>query len=391
MTKDSQVIIVNWGIFYMAVYDYAKQVARQGYPVTVICTVGNPSQTLQLDGRVKQVFLFKKTPRKWQFIHFQLKILKTIKDILSREGRSKTYLIHCWANMKIGSLPCLAKLVLPRGYRLKWIWDVRSPYVQAGFKEKLWELLFQWVVAPFDAILCIDEYLLKRLRPRIRQAHTDILPLGVDKEMFHPDPELRHQGRKALGLAEGGFIYLYGGVLEKARNLEIILQAFHLCRALAPATARLKLVMAGEGPDLPRLQAIARHLGLADEIIFSGLFPYERYPELVNAADVALAIIPMTPQYDPQPPKKTIEYLACGRPVIATDTRGNRRFIRHLENGLLTRDSAPEIAAAMTILWQEPDLRYFLSKNGLLSIEPYEMKNLGNHLCRIYEEIWGKD
>jgi glycosyltransferase involved in cell wall biosynthesis len=383
--RDSRIIVIFLAHLKMAPYDYVKQLAIQGYPVSVICAGGDGHQPKKLMEKV-EIIPFNKKANKWQFISNQLEIIHLIKKIIW-ETKQKQYIVHCMGSADLGLLPYLAGWFISSDNRLKWILDVRTGYLRAGLKEALWLWSLKLAARRYDYLLFIDDYLLERFHAALPQHRADILPLGVDSDLFYPDAASRDRGRQALGVANQDFVFLYGGVLSPNRRLERIIQAFHLCRQMAPTASRLKLVFAGDGPALGHLQAMTQELGLAQDVCFPGNVPYESYPDMVNAADAALAIIPMTPQYEPQPPKKTVEYLACAKPVIASATMGNRRFIRHLENGLLIGDGPEEIAAAMTLLWQDQELRQTLSKQARSSISPYEMKTLGQHLSRIYGRL----
>ncbi len=387
MLKDCRVIMIKWGQMDMAVYDYAKQLADRGYQVATICRWDLDKKTSQANGKLSRYGYSEKKSSQWQFLLFLPWLVRTIKTIMATDQQSRGFIIHCHSSIKfVLPLPLLGKWLFPRERPIWWILDVRTGCILThGFRKPIWDFLFKLGARQFDDLLFIDEHLADRMRPLIHHKPEFILPLGVYAELFHPDPELRLQGRQLLDLAEGDFVFLYGGVLARVRQLDKILQAFHLVKSSASNGQNLKLVIAGEGPESSRLQELGRWLNLGDAVLFPGAIPYETYPAVVNAADVALATIPMVPQYDSQPPKKTIEYLACGAPVIATGTRGNRRFVSHLENGLIVGDSVAEIAAAMTVLSQDPGLRMALKERALSSIVPYEMKVLGRRLIEIYQ------
>jgi phosphatidylinositol alpha-1,6-mannosyltransferase len=86
-------------------------------------------------------------------------------------------------------------------------------------------------------------------------------------------------------------------------------------------------LIAGGGNDVPRLQAKAIDLGVADRVVFTGLFPEEEKADLYNLADVYVM-----PSRGEGFGFVFLEALACGVPVIASRIDGGREAVR---DGLL--------------------------------------------------------
>jgi glycosyltransferase involved in cell wall biosynthesis len=96
----------------------------------------------------------------------------------------------------------------------------------------------------------------------------------------------------------------------------------------------------------------------------------------LNAADIGISYVPKTPQYDPQPPLKTVEFLACGLPTIATDTVGNRVFIRNEYNGLLIDDTVESLSNAIVKLVTDTSLRTKFASVSRQSVRKYDWQNI---------------
>lgn len=116
-----------------------------------------------------------------------------------------------------------------------------------------------------------------------------IVPNGVDLSEFDDLPS-KHEARNALGLPGGQLLVLYFGRLEKPRKaLDILVQAF--ARTLA-ATA-LPAVLCLAGPDFGHqglLQDLARSLGIAERVIFTGYIPPEKRKAILAAADLSALV-----------------------------------------------------------------------------------------------------
>jgi glycosyltransferase involved in cell wall biosynthesis len=95
-------------------------------------------------------------------------------------------------------------------------------------------------------------------------------------------------------------------------------------------------VIAGGGNDIPRLQRKAVTLGVADRVIFTGLFPEEEKADLYNLADVYVM-----PSRGEGFGFVFLEAMACGVPVIASRLDGGREALRDGALGQLVDPTNP--------------------------------------------------
>jgi len=95
-------------------------------------------------------------------------------------------------------------------------------------------------------------------------------------------------------------------------------------------------LIAGGGNDVPRLQRKAASLGVADRVVFTGLFPEEEKTDLYNLADVYVM-----PSRGEGFGFVFLEALACGVPVIVSCLDGGREAVRHGELGQLVDPTSP--------------------------------------------------
>jgi phosphatidyl-myo-inositol dimannoside synthase len=95
-------------------------------------------------------------------------------------------------------------------------------------------------------------------------------------------------------------------------------------------------VIAGGGNDVPRLQRKALDLGVADRVVFTGLFPEDEKADLYNLADVYVM-----PSRGEGFGFVFLEALACGVPVIASRLDGGREAVRGGALGYLVDPTNP--------------------------------------------------
>ena len=91
-----------------------------------------------------------------------------------------------------------------------------------------------------------------------------------------------------------------------------------------------QLLIAGDGPDAPRLRALAEAEGVAGRVTFLGRVPRERLAHYFRAADYVVLLS----GYEGLS-HVLLESLLAGTPVIASDRGGNPEVVQHGVNGLL--------------------------------------------------------
>jgi glycosyltransferase involved in cell wall biosynthesis len=131
--------------------------------------------------------------------------------------------------------------------------------------------------------------------------------------------------------------------LVVARNLEPIYDMPTAMRALVTVRERFAnaaLVIAGSGPELGALQALAAQLGIEQAVDFAGRIDNARMPELYARADVVL-----NPSTVDNMPISLLEAFASGVPVVSTDAGGIPDMVEHARSGLLVPIGADQAMA----------------------------------------------
>ena len=120
-----------------------------------------------------------------------------------------------------------------------------------------------------DSIVCNGRVVREQLigsRPVV--VPVSVIPNGVDVEYFCPRPLARAAVRSSLGLDDGDFLLGTISNIRPVKNFPFLLRALGRLLERAP---RARLVAVGGGPQLDEMKALARSLGLAERVIFTGL------------------------------------------------------------------------------------------------------------------------
>lgn len=158
---------------------------------------------------------------------------------------------------------------------------------------------------------------------------------GVDLQRFQPFD--RAAARAALGI--DGFTILSVGLLDPRKGHDIPI------RALAELPD-VRLMIAGSGPDLKKLQDLAATCGVADRVTFLGPIPQTALANYYNAADVLVLASSREGWAN-----VLLESMACGTPVIASNVWGTPEVVAAPEAGLLMEERTPaSLAASVRLL-----------------------------------------
>ncbi len=170
-----------------------------------------------------------------------------------------------------------------------------------------------------------------------------------------------------------------------ARHLEPIydnasaLRAFALVLAHYPAAS---LVIAGDGPLRAALEGLARELGVAGRVRFTGRLENADMAALYRDADLML-----NPSTVDNMPNSVLEALASALPVVSTDVGGLPFLARDGVSALLVPAASPEaMAAAMLRLIRQPALAAALREAGLRQVERYTWRAVRPVLLDVYRQ-----
>ncbi len=290
-------------------------------------------------------------------------------------------IIHAYSSFGISIIGFQAKR---KG--IKSLYDIRSGAIRGGVFSLVSKAIQKIESLLFDTVIVLDKELGESIFGKMNRKNIFVMPLGANFELFYP--KKNNEIREKYGIKDE-VLLIHTGSLHPKRSLHEVIYGF---KKVLEKKDNLKLMFVGNGPDIQKLKKVAKDLKLEERIIFTDYVDYYEMPDHLNAADIAISYIPITPEFDVQPPLKTVEYLACGLPTIATDTLGNRRFIEDGYNGLLVRDDPESLSEAIIRLLQHKDLRETLVRNSRASVVNYDFKVIVREkLLPLYEGILTRD
>ena len=172
---------------------------------------------------------------------------------------------------------------------------------------------------------------------RLPEARLRYVPNGVDLTRFAPRTGGGTDGRIVVGTV---------AALRSEKNLGRLLHAI----ARLPDLPRTDLVIAGDGPERPALEALAAELGLGGRVRFAG--EVADPAALYRSFDV-FAISSDTEQM----PLSVLEAMASGLPVAATDVGDVRTMLAEENASLVVPADVAALSGALWKLARDADLR----------------------------------
>jgi glycosyltransferase involved in cell wall biosynthesis len=183
-----------------------------------------------------------------------------------------------------------------------------------------------------------------------------VLPIGVDLAALTPGDE-----------HDPGLIVLAGRLVEK-KGVGIALQALAI---LVQRGLDVRLRIIGDGPLRRPLETQARTLGVSHRATFTGALPHAA--TLAEIRRAAVVIVPSLRARDGDEeglPTVLVEALACGVPVVASDSGGAREAVSDGAEGFLVPPGdAAALAARIKQVLTTPDLRPRLSTQARRTAE----------------------
>jgi glycosyltransferase involved in cell wall biosynthesis len=162
-------------------------------------------------------------------------------------------------------------------------------------------------------------------------------------------PHERQALRQELGIPPSHRVVLYTGSFEEYQGLDSLVAAIPDVRASVPGTT---FVLVGSTPDRSSsLPEMASRLGLNGALKIVPRQPRERIRTFLTMADVLVS----PRAYGGNLPLKIFEYMAAGRPIVATDIPTHRALLNE-ERAVMVQPGPVEMARGITRVLQDPTM-----------------------------------
>ncbi|MGD8793213.1 MAG: glycosyltransferase [Anaerolineae bacterium] len=202
---------------------------------------------------------------------------------------------------------------------------------------------------------------------------------GVDAQAFVPA-----SGAQRRADAGRGFVVGYVGRLVEEKGVDLLLEA------LAGLAGTWRAYILGSGPAREALQARARDLGLAGRVSFDRWIASGQMPAYYRQLDALVLPSRTRPNWKEQFGRVLIEAMACGVPVVGSDSGEIPNVIG--DAGLVFAEGqAGALANHLARLMRDDQLRADLARRGRARVlARYTQAQVAADTYRVYQEIVGQ-
>jgi len=214
--------------------------------------------------------------------------------------------------------------------------------VRPLFFQRLAAWIERWVFNHADGLVFVSTIFRDRaLASHGKLAPTIITPNAANIDKFSFTPEQRAAARAKWGL-DGHVVCGYLGAFLPWHAIDQFV--YQIADRLKQAP-HLKLLLIGDGPVFPELQAFVRSKGLDNQVIMTGRVAHDDVPGLLAAMD--MAVLPSAGDYTS--PVKLFEFMACGIAPIAPDFEPVKEVLKAGETGWFFKAGQLEDAVASVL------------------------------------------
>jgi len=306
------------------------------------------------------------TPNPWQQIRNDISIRRLI-------GELQPEITHLFGLFSLSSLGTMGLIRNLKNLVISvWGSDVKPGGDRETFKERV---IKKYLLNRGDCLVAISEYLANEVRRYLnRPRHIEIVPWGVDLDMFRPIDRKGNSKVVRVGFAKR---------LHQLSGPDILLKAFEYARD--KCEQKLELKVAGGGPMEYQLRQEATQLGLADCIEWAGwLRTAEELRDFYHSIDMFVM-----PSRRESFGVAALEASATGLPVIASRFGGIPEIVAHGETGLLVEPEDVEgFGKAIISLLEDENLRREMGLKGRMRAEArFDWSVSVRNMIKIYNQI----
>ena len=253
----------------------------------------------------------------------------------------------------------------------KFVYEMHKLPNRPSLYKRIWRKAFK--------IVAITEVLKNSLiKAGVESSKILVAHDGVDLDVFEAVNKSAEELKMELSLPRDQFLVGYVGkfkTLGQEKGLKTMIESLPLL------DKEIKMVfVGGDEAEVKEYKSLAQRFNVFSRCIFIGYQPYNRMAEYMKAMDALVLPSPDSSLAYYSSPLKLFEYLASGRPIVASDLPALREVLNDKNSLFFKPDNAPDLARAIKMLKSSQMLGYHLSQQALADIKQYTWKKRAENI-----------
>ena len=223
---------------------------------------------------------------------------------------------------------------------------------------------------------------------------VEVIPPGVDTSRFYPISV--DEAKEFIGLPSDLKVILYVGRIEPLKGIDTLMRAvatmkeagvydrFPFCVAIIGG--ELEDEGAGLSVEMERLTSLRETEGVGDNVNFLGSRDQDTLQYYYSAAEVVVV-----PSHYESFGLVALEAMACGTPVVASETGGLAFLVRDGETGFhIPAGDSASLAQRLTDLLENDELRARLGRQAADYAKQYDWTLIADQILDLYGSVLPK-
>jgi glycosyltransferase involved in cell wall biosynthesis len=208
---------------------------------------------------------------------------------------------------------------------------------------------------------------------------------GVNTKRFYPiyDEGLLWSWRKRAGIGKEDMVIAFVGNLAPWQGVETLIE---IAPPLLKKVGTIRFLIIGDGVLREALKAKVTGLGVSDRFVFVGMVHHNEIPFYINISDIC--VLPKRRLKSGYSPIKLYEYMACGKPVVASRVEGLEFVEEERVGRLIKPEDGIDLEKTLSELIEQPQERLRMGKKGLqVALERFSWESKVVEIEEVLEEL----
>lgn len=309
----------------------------------------------------------------FDYTPYELVLTSKLVDVVKYEGLD---LLHVHYAIPHASAAYMAKQILAKeGIHIPFVTTLHGTDITLVGKDASFEPVITFAINQSDAVTAVSESLREDTLTHFGvNREIDVIPNFINLSL-HQNLAVKHN--KENFAPNGEKILIHISNFRKVKRVEDVVKVFSKVREKMPS----KLLLVGDGPERHNIESLCRSLGTCNDITFLGKM--KSTEEILAISD--LFVLPsQTESFG----LAALEAMACGVPVVSTDSGGLPEVNEHGFSGYLNPVGDVEQMAenALKIL-QNKETHDLFRKNAMTQAAKFDIQAILPAYEAMYERI----